>query len=123
MNGELDTEQHAGEEAGTDPCCTTVSLDLAPSAIDRDVRALSALGSETRYEVLRLLASTDEEVCACDLSPQLDVGQSTASRALTRLHDAGLVTRRKDGRWRYYSTTPLAETVLGALDGHREARS
>ena len=77
------------------------------------------MGNETRYETLRLLAATDEDVCACDLAPELDVDQSTTSRALKALYEAGLVDRRKDGRWRYYSTTPRAETILAAIDASK----
>ena len=104
------------------PCCGTVGHDLSEHTIEIDVRTLSAMGNETRYEALRLLAATDEEVCACDLAPELGVSQSTTSRALKALYEAGLVDRRKDGRWRYYTTTPRAETILTAIDTSREDR-
>jgi len=42
------------------------------------------------------------------------------SHALGDLTEAGLLDRRKDGRWRYYETTARAEAVLDALDGTRE---
>ena len=104
------------------PCCTAVGHDLDEHTVEVDVRTLSAMGNETRYEVLRLLAGTDEEVCSCDLAPELDVNQSTTSRALKALYEAGLVDRRKDGRWRYYTTTPRAETILRAIDTSRGNR-
>jgi ArsR family transcriptional regulator len=59
-------------------------------------------------------------VCACELVPQVDVNQSTTSRALGSLYQAGLVDRRKEGRWRYYTTTERAETILTAIDTYRE---
>lgn len=114
---ESGTDSSAGE-----PCCTAVGHDLSEHIIEVDVRTLSAMGNETRYEVLRLLAATDGDVCSCDLAPELDVDQSTTSRALTALYEAGLVDRRKDGRWRYYTTTPRAETLLAAIDSSREDR-
>lgn len=108
------------DETASDTCCTAISHSLSPGTIEQDVRALAAMGNETRYETLRLLAATEGDVCACDLAPELDVDQSTTSRALKSLYEAGLVDRRKDGRWRYYSTTPRAETLLSAIDSSRE---
>jgi DNA-binding transcriptional ArsR family regulator len=43
------------------------------------------------------------------------------SHALSDLHDAGLVTRRKDGTWRYYEPTDRAVALLDALDRTRGA--
>lgn len=101
------------------PCCNAVGHDLAAGAVEGDARTLAAMGNETRYEVLRLLAAADGPVCSCDLAPELGVAQSTTSRALSSLREAGLVDRRKDGRWRYYSTTPRAEAILTAIDTTR----
>lgn len=109
------------EAAATDdPCCGPVGSGLPDHLVEIDVRTLSALANETRYGVVRLLSSTDEEICACDLAPELDVDQSTTSRALKTLYEAGLVDRQKQGRWRYYSTTARAETILAAIDASRE---
>ncbi|MDZ7849840.1 MAG: metalloregulator ArsR/SmtB family transcription factor [Halodesulfurarchaeum sp.] len=99
-----------------DACCTAVGHDLSDYRIERDVQLLAAMGNETRYTVLRLLSGASGPVCACDLEPELAVDQSTASRALKRLYEAELVDRRKDGRWRYYSTTDRAERLLSTLD-------
>lgn len=87
-----------------------------PADASDDLAALSALGSDTRYAVVRLLAAADEELCVCEIEPVLDVSASAVSHALSTLHDAGLVRRRKEGRWRYYETTPRAEALLDALD-------
>lgn len=119
MDDELPATTDRTESSATDPCCTSVRHDLSEHTIEIDVRILSAMGNETRYEVLRLLAATDDEVCSCDLAPELGVDQSTTSRALKALYEAGLVDRRKDGRWRYYTTTPRAETILTAIDTSR----
>ncbi|EMA58410.1 ArsR/SmtB family transcription factor [Halorubrum lipolyticum] len=90
------------------------------SALESDVELLSALGNETRYEIVRMLhAADDDELCVCELSPLLDVSDSAISHALSKLTDAGLVTRRKEGKWRMYRATPRANAVLVALDGSR----
>lgn len=80
---------------------------------------LAALGNDTRYEVLRLIAEAEDEVCVCELDGALGVSQGTISQALSRLFAAGLVRRRKDGRWRFYSATPLATRLLAVLDEAR----
>ncbi|EMA31433.1 ArsR/SmtB family transcription factor [Halobiforma nitratireducens] len=97
------------------------SLDeeVDESALDRDVAVLSALANETRYRIVRLLVTADEELCVCELSPLLDVSQSAISHALSQLHDAGLVTREKKGKWRKYEPTRRAITLVSALDGTR----
>ncbi|MBP1923757.1 DNA-binding transcriptional ArsR family regulator [Halorubrum alkaliphilum] len=89
------------------------------SDVESDVELLSALGNETRYKIVRMLHAAEGELCVCELSPLLDVSDSAISHALSKLTDAGLVTRRKDGKWRMYRATPRANAVLVALDGSR----
>jgi len=85
-----------------------------------DLDALSALGSGTRYRLARLLAAADGELCVCELEPLVDVSESAVSHALSTLTDAGLLARRKEGKWRYYDTTDRAEALLSALDSTRK---
>jgi ArsR family transcriptional regulator len=99
--------------------CGTAAHSLTESELASDVQVLSALGNDTRYEALRLIADTEGDVCVCELEPALAVSQSAISQALSRLHTAGLVSRRKDGRWRYYAATPRATALLDALDEAR----
>jgi DNA-binding transcriptional ArsR family regulator len=80
------------------------------------VAVLSALANDTRYRIVRLLAASESELCVCELSPLLDVSDSAISHALSELTDAKLVERRKEGKWRYYETTDLAERMLAVLE-------
>ena len=112
-----DTNQELAET--TADCCRPADHDLTVHDIDVDVRTFSALANETRYELLRYLAAADSAVCACELVPAMDVNQSTTSRALTALHRAGLVDRRKEGRWRYYEPTQRAARILTVMDADR----
>lgn len=112
---ELSTGTDSGNEDESQACCTPVSSPEA-DVLKSDVTILSALANETRYGALRVLADAEDDVCACDLAPPLDVTQSTISHALSQLHDVGLVERRKEGRWRYYRTTPFAEAILAVLE-------
>lgn len=102
--------------------CCSAGTTLSESELASDVQVLSALGNDTRYEALRLIAGSDDDLCVCELEPSLGVSQSAVSQALSRLYSAGLVTRRKEGRWRYYAATPRAEALLNTLDATREVR-
>jgi DNA-binding transcriptional ArsR family regulator len=107
-----DVEQRAADLAAIDE---TVS-----DTVRTDVDVLSALSNETRYKIVRLLDAADSELCVCEFAPLLDVSDSAISHALSKLTDAGLLTRRKDGKWRKYRTTRRATAILIALDGARD---
>lgn len=112
----------------TDDNGPTVALDCEPSLTDERARSalempveakielFSLLANETRFRILLLVDAAEGEVCGCELEPYLDVGQSTISHSLSQLRENGLLSRRKDGRWRYYSTTTRAQRVLGTID-------
>lgn len=102
-----------------DSNCGSVSHPLSNREVAVDVQTLETLGNDTRYEALRLIAEADGGICVCELEPSLGVSQGAVSQALSRLFSASLVERRKDGRWRYYSTTPRADQLLDVLDETR----
>jgi DNA-binding transcriptional ArsR family regulator len=83
---------------------------LADDAFANDTArpVFAVLGNETRYRLVRALTAATEELCVCELEPLVDVSESAVSHALSDLVDAGLVTRRKEGNWRYYDATDLA---------------
>jgi DNA-binding transcriptional ArsR family regulator len=93
--------------------------EAVPDRAGDDVPALQALGNDTRYRIVRLLAAADGELCVCELTPLVDVSESATSHALSDLTDAGLVTRRKEGTWRYYDTTARAERLVEVLNDTR----
>lgn len=96
--------------------CQVASHTLSEGDLAADVQTLQALSTDTRYEILRLIAGSDDGHCVCELEPALGVSQGAVSQALSRLFGAGLVDRRKVGRWRYYSATPRAERLLNTLN-------
>lgn len=106
----------SGSCCADDGCCSIDGHGLDEQRVAADVEKFAAVANQTRYEILRALDVSDDEICACELAPGLDVGQSTVSRALKQLNQAGLVSRRKEGRWRYYSTTDQATALLAAVD-------
>lgn len=63
------------------------------------IEALGALGQSTRLRVFRLLvAAGPEGLAAGDISARLDVLPNTLSANLSVLSNAGLITKRREGR-------------------------
>ena len=81
-----------------------------------------AFADETRLRILHLL--TKGELCVCDIMSVVQAPQPKISRHLGYLKRAGLVTFRRDGRWKHYSLTSpsgefqkrLISCVGGCLD-------
>lgn len=118
MDGNVTETETTPDSEQCTACCRGPSLSERELA--NDIRILAAAGSETRYEALRMIARSEDGVCVCELQPGLGVSQGAVSQALSRLSTAGLVTRRKEGRWRYYSATPRAKRLLRVLDDTRD---
>lgn len=77
----------------------------------RDFLAITkALSDETRVRALMTLA--DGELCLCQIIDVLRLAPSTVSKHLSILFDAGLVERRKEGRWHYYRLTASREPMV-----------
>jgi ArsR family transcriptional regulator, arsenate/arsenite/antimonite-responsive transcriptional repressor len=88
-----------------------------------------ALSDETR--VRALLSVKDGELCLCQIVDVLGLSPATVSKHLNLLYHAGLVQRRKDGKWHYYrmsdgdgnpSARRALDWVLGELDRDRTVR-
>ena len=118
MEGQSATTGAAQTGPSRAECCA-VTHDLGDDAVTTDAETLASLGNETRYETLRLVADAGRPVCVCEIEPSLGVSQGAVSQALSRLHSAGLVTRQKRSRWRYYEATPRAERLVDTLDETR----
>ena len=65
-----------------------------------------AFSDPTRLRLLNLLL--DRELCVCDLCEVLDEIQPKVSRHLAYLRRAGLVSVRRDGKWKHYAVTKQA---------------
>lgn len=95
----------------------TLETVLTAARVEEEVTLLGALANETRYKLVRLLVADGGELCVCELNAMVDASESAISHALATLHDAGLLTRRKDGRWRKYRATNAAIAIVTVLDG------
>lgn len=72
------------------------------------------LADEARLKMLWLLFN-HRELCVCDLMAALDITQSKASRHLSTLKHAGLVTDRKEGLWSFYALGPVDDELSQQL--------
>ena len=65
------------------------------------VKFFKALGDETRFKIVRYLLN--HEYCACDFTSMTKKDQTTVSRHLKVLVDAGVLKYKKNGRNIIYS--------------------
>ncbi|HED33367.1 MAG TPA: metalloregulator ArsR/SmtB family transcription factor [Gammaproteobacteria bacterium] len=64
-----------------------------------------ALSDTTRLRIVRLLATTEQEICLCELVDTLLEPQYNLSRHLKVLRQTGFLTSQKEGRWVYHRLT------------------
>lgn len=64
------------------------------------IQMLKALGDETRIRILNILR--DGPLCVCEIEAILEITQSNASRHLSKLTNANLVTYYKEAKFIYY---------------------
>ena len=78
-----------------------------------------AFSDETRLRIMALLVHG--ELCVCDLMEVMELPQSTVSRHLATLRQAGLVEDRRQGVWIYYrlsgNSQPVHRELRGILSG------
>ena len=63
-------------------------------------RVFKALCDERRQRILELLHSGEK--CACVLTEEMDMPQSSLSYHMKILCDSGIVTSREEGKWTHY---------------------
>lgn len=93
---------------------------VAPALSDEEAeslaRVLKAVAEPMRIKILHRLASAAPEgVCVCDLVTPLGLTQPGVSHHLRVLFEAGLVDRRQERSFVYYSLREQALDRLAAL--------
>jgi ArsR family transcriptional regulator len=68
---------------------------------------MKALTDETRLRILNILL--ERESCVCEVMQALAISQSSASRNLGALYDAGFLRLRRDGTRIFYSIDETEE--------------
>ena len=82
------------------------------------IKVMKALSDPNRVKMVKLLQH--KVMCVCEIQAALGLAQSTASKHLKILEEAGLITYYKDGLWVNYSLSdgtdsPYASNLLGSL--------
>ncbi len=76
------------------------------------IKVMKALSDRTRVKIVKMLQR--REMCVCEIQKALGIAQSTASKHLKILEEAGLTTYSKDGLWVNYSLANGAESPYAA---------
>ena len=81
-------------------------------------KVMKALSDPSRVKILKMLQR--KQMCVCEIQNALGIAQSTASKHLKILEEAGLTTYKKDGLWVNYtladgSDSPYAAAMLGNI--------
>ena len=82
------------------------------------LKVMKAVSDPSRVKILKMLQS--RVMCVCEVHTALGTAQSTASKHLKILEDAGLITSFRDGAWVNYKLagggqTPYAANLLGNM--------
>ena len=82
------------------------------------IKVMKALSDPNRVKIVKMLQH--KLMCVCEIQEALRISQSSVSKHLRILEEAGLVDFKKDGLWvNYYLTdgtkSPYASSVMGNL--------
>jgi ArsR family transcriptional regulator len=82
------------------------------------IKVMKALSDPNRVKMIKLLQR--RVLCVCEIKEALGLAQSTVSRHLKILEDAGLITYSKEGLWVNYrladgAKNPYVSSLLGNL--------
>jgi ArsR family transcriptional regulator len=81
------------------------------------IRVMKALSDPNRVKMIKLLQR--RVLCVCEIKEALGLAQSTASKHLKTLEDAGLIVSFKDGLWvNYQLTDGLTNPYVANLTGN-----
>lgn len=82
------------------------------------VKVMKALSDPNRVKIIKMLQH--KMMCVCEMKEALQISQSSVSKHLKILEEAGLVDYGKDGLWVNYFLTdggqsPYASSLMGNL--------
>lgn len=82
------------------------------------IKVMKALSDPNRVKMIKLLQH--KVMCVCEIQAALSLAQSTVSKHLKILEEAGLITYYKDKLWVNYrladgTDSPYAANLLGSL--------
>ncbi len=97
-------------------CCVPLAeVGMSQEEASATASVFKSLSDPSRVRIVNLLATADQPVCVCDLTPQLGLSQPTVSFHLKKLAQAGLLEREQRGTWAYYSVNREALERLAVV--------
>jgi ArsR family transcriptional regulator len=83
------------------------------------LKVTKALSDPSRVKIMKMLQR--QMMCVCEIQAALQFAQSTTSKHLQILEDAGLISSKKDGLWVNYmiadgNESPYAACLIGSLN-------
>ena len=99
-------------------------MPLADHLIEEAARCFALLSDPTRLRILSFLLECDEATPS-DVAEAIGVGRTNVSQHLSRLLNAGMVRRRREGQTLFYQVNdqmlrPLCELVCSSLEDRTE---
>jgi len=87
------------------------------SPVKHFIEVMKALSDANRVKIVKMLQH--KGMCVCELQDALQISQSSVSKHLKILEQAGLVDFRKDGLWaNYYLTDGMKSPYVSSLMGN-----
>ncbi len=78
-------------------------MEIDPNRLELEAKLLSVIGQPTRLKLLYMLE--EGRRCACELTPEFDEDPSVISRHLSKMAEAGLLERTREGVQVHYGVT------------------
>jgi ArsR family transcriptional regulator, arsenate/arsenite/antimonite-responsive transcriptional repressor len=76
------------------------------------IKVMKALSDPARVRIMKMLQH--KTMCVCEIQTALDKAQSTTSKHLKILEDAGLITYQKNGLWVNYKLADGTQSQFAA---------
>lgn len=111
------------EQLPVDCCAPLAATGMSEQDAEATARLFKALSDPGRIKIVNLLATADDPVCVCDLTPKLGLSQPTVSFHLNKLVKAGLLEREQRGVWAFYSVDRQALGRLSTIFDLEGARA
>jgi ArsR family transcriptional regulator len=103
-------------------CCTPVAgSSLSEAEASELERLLRSLADRHRLRILNMLVRAGgAPVCVCEFTAELELPQQNVSYHLKQLVEAGVIMRKRRGRYSYYALVEGALDHIAALVALRE---
>jgi len=82
--------------------------------MDQLIQIFKALSDKNRLRIVKMLEQ--KSMCVCEITEILQLANSTVSKHLSILKNAGLIVSQKEGRWINYKINPESDKYVNTLE-------